>query len=173
MRRNGFTLMEMMVSITILSIMMLFLYKSYADLHKSNAYFQEQSGELHNYLKKKQTLFLDFTLAHFESIRILNQEKNEDVVFLQSSNSLYGRINPYIAYIKKADKLYRLESLKPFKEYPLESRHDFFGESLGKVERFRVYPQQGENKADKGYLIHIDFVDDEDILYKINPLNEY
>lgn len=173
MRRSAFTLMEMMVSITILSIMMLFLYKSYADLHKSNAYFKDKSEDVGSYMKKKQTLFLDFTLAHFGSIRILNQDTKEDVVFLQSSHSLYGRINPYIAYIKKEEELYRLESLEPFVEYPLESRSDFFGESLGQVKSFRLYTTQGDEKTNKAYLVHVDFIDEEDILYKINPLNEY
>ena len=57
MRRSAFTLMEMMVSITILSIMMLFLYKSYADLHKSNAYFKDKSEDVGSYLKKSKHFF--------------------------------------------------------------------------------------------------------------------
>ena len=92
---------------------------------------------------------------------------------MQSSHSLYGRINPYIAYIKKEEELYRLESLEPFVEYPLESRSDFFGESLGQVKSFRLYTTQGDEKTNKAYLVHVDFIDEEDILYKINPLNEY
>ena len=173
MRRNAFTLMEMMVSIVIFSIMVLFLYKSYSQLHVSNNFFASKSQELGMYLKKKQTVYLDFTLAHYNSLKILNQNKKEDVVFMQTSNSLYGRIHPYVAYIKKDKELYRLESLRPFENYPLQSDSDFFGESLGEVEGFRVYAQNGEgNNSVTSYVVHIDFVEEDELLYKVVPLNE-
>ncbi|MCD6259465.1 MAG: prepilin-type N-terminal cleavage/methylation domain-containing protein [Helicobacteraceae bacterium] len=173
MKHNAFTLMEMMVSIVIFSIMVLFLYKSYAQLHVTNNFFAEKSQELGSYLKKKQTVYLDFTLAHYNSVKILNQNKDEDVVFMQTNNSLYGRIHPYVAYIKKDKELYRLESLRPFENYPLESDSDFFGESLGEVKGFRVYAQSGEgNNAASSYLVHIDFAEEDALLYKVVPLNE-
>ncbi|MDY0121799.1 MAG: prepilin-type N-terminal cleavage/methylation domain-containing protein [Sulfurimonas sp.] len=173
MRRNAFTLMEMMVSIVIFSIMVLFLYKSYAQLHVTNNFFADKSQELGSYLKKKQTVYLDFTLAHYNSVKILNQDKGEDVVFMQTNNSLYGRIHPYVAYIKKDKELYRLESLRPFENYPLENESDFFGESLGEVKGFRVYAQSGEgNNSALSYLVHVDFVEEDELLYKVVPLNE-
>jgi len=174
MRRYAFTLIEMMVSIMILSIMVIFLYQSYADLNKTSSFFKLKSKDTHSYFEKKKILFFDFTLSLHGSINILNQEKEEDVVFLQSSNSLYGRINPYIAYIKKDGELYRLESLYPFSEYPLQSDHDYIAESLGKVKRFRVYAQTQQTKEESvgAYLLDVAFVDEQDVLYKINPLNE-
>lgn len=173
MKRTAFTLMEMMVSIVIFSIMIIFLYKSNSELHVTNTFFATKAKDLENYQKKKQTLFLDFTLAHYNSIRILNQDKNTDVVFLQTNNSLYGRIHPYVAYIKKEDELYRLESLRPFEVYPLPRESDFFGESLGKVKSFRVYPQKSDNNSSmQSYVVHIDFIEEDAVLYKIVPLNE-
>lgn len=173
MRRNAFTLMEMMVSIVIFSIMVLFLYKSYAQLHVTNNFFADKSQELGSYLKKKQTVYLDFTLAHYNSIKILNQNKEEDVVFMQTNNSLYGRIHPYVAYIKKDKELYRLESLRAFENYPLKSDSDFFGESLGEVKGFRIYEQSGDkNNSITSYVVHIDFVKEGELLYKVVPLNE-
>jgi prepilin-type N-terminal cleavage/methylation domain-containing protein len=173
MKRNAFTLMEMMVSIVIFSIMVLFLYKSYSQLHVSNNFFATKSQELRTYLKKKQTVYLDFTLSHYDSVKIFNQNKDEDVVFMQTNNSLYGRIHPYVAYIKKDKEFYRLESLRPFENYPLERESDFFGESLGEVKAFRVYAQSAEgNNSVSSYVVHIDFVEEDELLYKVVPLNE-
>jgi prepilin-type N-terminal cleavage/methylation domain-containing protein len=176
MKRSGFTLMEMMVSVTILSIMMVFLYKSFSEMKNTNLFFQTKAGVLESYLEKKKTVFLDFSLAHFGSVKILNQDKQTDVVFMQTTNSLYGRINPYVAYIKKENDLYRLESLLPFATYPLGVDADFFGEKLGKVKTFRVYEQNvsdANSTYKKAWLVHIDFLKEDDLLYKITPLNEY
>jgi prepilin-type N-terminal cleavage/methylation domain-containing protein len=176
MKRSGFTLMEMMVSVTILSIMMVFLYKSFSEMKNTNLFFQTKAGVLESYLEKKKTVFLDFSLAHFGSVKILNQDKYTDVVFMQTSNSLYGRINPYVAYIKKEDALYRLESLLPFTIYPLNVDADFFGEKLGEVKSFRVYEQSiadSNSTYKKTRLVHMDFAQEEDLLYKITSLNEY
>ncbi|NPA59014.1 MAG: hypothetical protein GXO30_00895, partial [Epsilonproteobacteria bacterium] len=113
-------------------------------------------------------IFLDFALALPKTITILNQEKNEDIVFLQSSNSMHHRYNPYIAYIFKQDKLYRLESLKEFMTYPIDISSEFDVEYLGEVKSFRVYNSQS---VKSNYLIHIDFKKDEDILLKVKVLN--
>ncbi|MBD3823333.1 MAG: prepilin-type N-terminal cleavage/methylation domain-containing protein [Epsilonproteobacteria bacterium] len=173
MRRGAFTLIEMMVSITILSIMLIFLYKSYAELGSSNAYFKEKSMKLATIEAKKEALFLDITLSHAKSIAIHNQDRVSDVVFMQSSNTLYNNINPYIAYIKKGEKLYRLESHRAFKEYPLSSDSDFFAESMGEVKRFRLYKKSVDANSSEEYLLDVELRGEEPFLYKLKPLNEY
>ncbi|WP_324170587.1 prepilin-type N-terminal cleavage/methylation domain-containing protein [Sulfurimonas sp.] len=167
--RKAFTLIELMVSITILSIIMIFLYKSYASLNKSNHFYKKELFKIKSEQLKKRVLFLDFSLAKNKSIKIINQDIKEDIVFLQSSNSMHNRYNPYIAYIFKEQKLYRLESLKPFKEYPLNADAEFSVEYFGEAKSFRVY--KSDNKEKESYLVHIDFKEDKDILLKVNILN--
>lgn len=172
--RKGFTLIELMVSISILSIMMVFLYKSYASLNKSNSFYKDELNSIKSEKLIKRMIYMDFSLAMSNSTQILNQATNEDVVFLQSANSVHNRYNPYIAYLVKEKKLYRLESLKPFKEYPLDSESEFSGEYLGEVKSFRVYKSSkkvGEVTPEL-YLVHIDFKNEDDILIKIKVLNE-
>lgn len=172
--RKAFTLIEMMISVVILSIIMLFLYESYAALNRSNSFYEKRAEVIKNELLKKRVVFLDFSLALNKSVKILNQDRDEDVVFMQSSNSLHKRFNPYIAYIVKEKKLYRLESLKPFLEYPLEADSDFVVEYMGEVDGFRVYQsiQKKEESIFENYLIHIDFTKDDDTLLKVKLLNE-
>lgn len=176
--RKAFTLIEMMISITILAIMMIFLYQSYASLNISNEVFKKATNKIKDVELKKRVIFLDFSLAlHGDAnatINIINQETNEDVVFMQSAHSLHKRHNPYIGYFMKNKKLYRIESLKPLREYPLGVESEFVADSLGEVNGFRVYKNQpkSDENASEAYLIHIDFKTDEDILLKTKMLNE-
>lgn len=166
--RAGFTLIEMMVSISILSIMIMFLYKSYASLNISNSIYKKELNKIETKVEKRKVIFLDFSLAFSKKIKILNQETDIDVVLMQSSNSLHKRYNPYIAYIVNHNKLYRLESLKEFKEYPLSVESEFSIDYLGEVKKFRFY----KNKTKNSYLIDIDFKNNNNILLKIKNLNE-
>ncbi|MEA2073464.1 MAG: prepilin-type N-terminal cleavage/methylation domain-containing protein [Campylobacterota bacterium] len=171
--RKAFTLIELLISIVILSIVMLFLYKSYAGLNKSNQVFEEEIQKVSKIELLKKVIYLDFSMAQQldanSTVKILNQEKDEDVVFLQTSNSIHERINPYVAYLVKEDKLYRLESLNEFREYPLGSDSEFVVDELGSVKSFRVYKSNDSKK--ELYLIHIDFKEKSEILLKVKVLN--
>lgn len=175
--RKAFTLIEMMVSITILAIMMVYLYQSYASLNSANVVLKKATHNIKEIELKKRVVFLDFSLALKSDAKghldILNQETNEDVVFMQSSHSLHKRHNPYVGYFVKNKKLYRIESLKPLRTYPLEIESEFVVDTLGEVKSFRVYKNKPkEDNASEAYLVHIDFEEDEDILLKIKTLNQ-
>jgi len=167
--RKAFTLIELLISIVILTILMLFLYKSYAALNRSNNILSKEIKKLQTTQLMKRTLYMDFTLALQNSVVILNQDRKIDVVYLQSSHSLHKRINPYVAYIVKDKKLYRLESLKPYKEYPMASDVEFVSDYLAEIKSFRVYAAQGERK--NLYLLHIEFKDREELILKVKVLN--
>lgn len=165
--RNAFTLIELMVSITILSIMMVFLYKSYASLNKSNSNFKQEIKILENIKLKKKTIFLDFSLVKPKSMKIVEDSRDIDIVRFQTSNSLHRRFNPYVAYIITQNKLYRIESLKQI-NYPLDLSSEFDVDEFGEVSRFRVF----ESKNKDAYIVDVIFKDLQKILLKIKALNE-
>ena len=169
MKKSAFTLIELVISIVILSILMLFLYKSYAGLNKSNMIFLEEVEKISASQLLKKTIYLDFASAVSRSVSVLDQSQREDVVFLQTTNSIHKRINPYVAYLVKDKVLYRLESLKPFKEYPLVADSEFVSDRLGEVKSFRVYASKAEKQ--ELYLVHILFTQRDEILLKVNVLN--
>ncbi|WP_457744489.1 PulJ/GspJ family protein [Sulfurimonas sp.] len=168
--RAAFTLIEMMIAISIFSIMMLYLYKSYSTLNISNNNLKVEVRKIQDIQKIKKVIFLDFTLALYNSIKIDNRDKGEDFVFFQSSHSIHKRINPYITYMVKDKKLYRLESLKPITTYELPSDEEFDIDLLGTVKSFKVYKT---TKKESSYLVAINFKSMDDILLRVNPLNEY
>jgi len=171
--RSAFTLIEMLIAVSILSIMMLYLYKTYATLNISNANLKGEVSKIQKIQKIKKIIYLDFTLAIFNPkgmVMINNREKNEDFVVLQSSHSLHRRVNPYITYIVKNKKLYRLESMKRFTTHELSSDAKFDVDEIGEVKSFRIYKT---TKKTQSYLVAISFKSMDDILLKVNPLNEY
>jgi len=165
--KKAFTLIELVVSIIILTIMMLFLYKSYAGLNKSNRVIADEVAKRIQIERLKKVLYLDISLA--QSITIENQDKNEDIVFMQTGNSIHNRINPYVAYLVKNKVFYRLESLKPFDGYPLSTDSEFVADKLGKVTSFRLYASQEKSK--KLYLLHMLSEEKNEILLKAKALN--
>ncbi len=168
--RKAFTLIELLVSITILSMIMIFLYKSYAMLNQSNSIFKEESKKIIDVQKIKKVIYYDFLLAQKDSIHIKNIQKGEDFVYLQSSNSIHQRFNPYITYIVKDKKLYRLESLKMLNSYDIEPNSEFDVDFLGEIEVFKVYKTTLKNKD--RYLINIDFIKNIHILLKVKNLED-
>jgi len=169
-KKNAFTLIEMMVSISILSIMMIFLYQSNASLNISNNIYKKESQKILKIDQIKEIIFLDISLSLYNSLTIQHQDKNSDFITFQTSHSLHQRFNPYVAYIFKNSKLYRVESLKPIKKYPLKQDEDYSIDTIQNIKKFRLYKENNLNK----YLTDIAFKNSSDrIIMKIKVLNEY
>lgn len=167
--KKAFTLIEILIAITVLSVMMLFLYKSYSALNLSNRFYKDELSQIKSGYLKKKVLFLDLSLALEQKVNILNQDPKEDVLFLQSANSIHKRHNPYIAYIVHNSRLCRLESIHEFSEYPLRTGGEYVADCMGEIKSFRVYRSKEQESA---YLVHADFKEDEDILLKIKTLQK-
>lgn len=114
--RPAFTLMELIISITLISVIMIYLYQATDTMRTSNAFYENKSLEEQ---KKEQlfiALFTDIMNADLEKASIVEQEKKLDTLFFQSSNSHYGIINPFIGYrVSKNGTLYRMESHVPIR----------------------------------------------------------
>jgi len=165
--RKAFTLIELLVSITILSIIMIFLYRSYAMINSSNKNFKKESKKIINIEMIKKVIYFDFLMAQKDSVYVKNIEKGKDFAYLQSTNSIHQRFNPYITYIVKDKKLYRLESLKMLKNYDIEPNSEFDVDCLGEVEIFKVYKSSTKNI----HLINIKLKSKNELLLKIKSLD--
>lgn len=150
---------------------MIFLYNSYSSLKISNETLKAEANKIEDIQKIKKVIYLDFSLALYNSVTIINRDNDEDFVSMQTSNSIHRRFNPYVTYIVKDKKLYRLESLKKIDKFEIASDAEFEADYIGEVENFRLYRS---NKKDiNTHLIDIRFSDKQKILYKIKALNEY
>lgn len=168
--RKAFTLVELMISIIILSLMIVALYKSYASLNISNEIYKNKSNSIKNTELKKKVIYLDLLLVIPKSLIYLDKDTKEDIISFQTTNSIHKRFNPYVTYVVKDSMLYRIESLKKVKTYPFNA--DFSGDidELGKVNEFKIY--RSKSKKVESYLVNILFKDSSKILLKVNALSQ-
>ena len=173
--RRAFTLIEMMISVVIFSIVVVFLYRAYGSLQHSNQKYETLQQKLDKEFKLKKLLYLDFSLLVDGNVTVLHQDTSSDVVFLQTSHSIHDRINPYVAYIFKEGMLYRMESLYPFREYPLGVDRVGDVDVLVHAKRFRLYGalKKDGNNINRLYLLDLLQTDGEHIVYKIRALNQF
>ena len=166
MKKNAFTLIELLISIAILSIVMLFLYKSYADLNKMNKVYEKEVSKLEHTSRIKQALYLDLLLATKKTLILSHQDAKFDFVSFTTEHSLHRLIKPNIAYIVKEKILYRVESNKAIKSVEIPREQLFIIDKIGSVEKFKLYTSAGGI-----VMLEAEFEDAAPIVLKIKMLN--
>lgn len=166
MIKKGFTLLEMMIAISILSIMMIFLYRSNAALQFSNKTYQKEAQKIFTVDKIKEVIYLDFLLAN-SSVKFKHEKHKADTIFLQTSHSLHRRINPYIVYLVQNKKLFRVESLTQITQLPLAAEQDYSIDLIANVDSLDIY----KSKKETQFLFYMVLQNKEKIVMKLTPLN--
>lgn len=143
MRRNGFTLVELLVSIALFGLISIFLFGVIDELRKQQIFFQKKEVIVS---KKNQILsLLRSDLDHAQSVQVLaSASKDFDTVSISGSNrSLYGIDSPFVTWIilKAENRLVRLESAYPI-SIPIrpEMQYSIHSDLIVKgCEIFRMY----------------------------------
>ena len=166
--KKAFTLIELVISIIILSILMLFLYKSYSQLNLFNNVYRDEVKKVKKEERIKRTLYLDLTEAKLETLLILKEDKNYDFLNFSTNHSLHRRIKPYISYIVKESVLYRLESLTKIASPDIGRSIAFDIDKIGEVEKFKLYRSRVQKETS---LFEIKFKERPTIFMKVKILN--
>lgn len=164
MRRSAFTLIEMMIAITLFSVVMIFLYQSMATLDRSNQFYGNRLESIESEQALLKTLYLDLSLSQAKNGEIDNINKDEDMIFMQTSHVVHSHVMPYVIYFVKDKHLYRIESATKL-TYPFESNINALIDDFGEVKTFRVY------KNSTHFLLHLNRDGKENTLMKIRYLN--
>jgi len=146
--RKAFTLIEVLVSVALLSILIVFMYQNIDMLKKSNFIYEKFYHKTSLQTKIHKTMFLDLAQSTYAK----KVDGDFDRVILQTSNSHFGIIMPYVSYIVKQNTLYRVESNK---QIPQKIKDDFLPylkfEIVKKgIKTFEFY------RAKKSFLIVLD-----------------
>ncbi len=168
MKKNAFTLIELLIFITILSIVMLFLYKSYADLNKTNKVYEKEVLKLQHISRIKRVLYLDLLLLTKATLTVSHQDAKFDFVSFATEHSLHRRIKPYVSYIVKENILYRLESNKAIQSTEISREQPFIIDKIGSVKKFKLYLPK---KKEEIVVLEADFKDASPAILKIKALN--
>ena len=147
MSRRAFTLIELMVSITLTVIVVLFLYKALSNQEIANATLTKNAGEIERKAKLYELLFRDLSQASQVRVEpVFN--KNYKILFLKTTNSIHEIPEPYVAYFVYDTNrtLVRLESAYPLK-FPVELekiKYIFADPLVSQVDSFLVYEMGSE-----------------------------
>lgn len=139
--KKAFTLIELMISIILLSIIVTFLYQAVAQLQHSNQRLLVRADEVDRRENILKLLYNDFINARSLSWR--DKLTQTDKIVLKTSNSLYDMSEPYVHYRVYPDEksLRRIES--PAEVLDSERSVFRFDTVLQGVESFKVYVSRG------------------------------
>lgn len=174
MDKKAFTLIETIISITIFSIVLVFLYQS---LDLSKKFNKTYSKHLENYLSINylEELIFEDILETKGSIDISGEDKNKNTIMIikNSNNTYHYPFNKYITYlVSQKNNLIRIESNKEFKKTDLKS--DFYDDDntyidivANKVDKFLVLENQKEKS---GFSIYIETTENKNYLFSAKTI---
>ena len=149
MRRSSgaFTLIEVLISITLLSLVLMALYRSSDILRRSNKHLYEHLEKSSKSLSGNQVLYMDL-LQSDENITISDSNKFHQIHILRTSNSLYGQAVAQVSWLvsKHENTLLRIEG----NGYKLPLKEDSNVEInpiVTNVELFKIYKNKKSNKV--------------------------
>lgn len=173
MIKKGFTLIETVVSITIFSIVLVFLYKS---LDLSKQFNKTYSKHLEKHLSKNylQQLISEDIFETKGTITILTDKNKNNILKIQNTNNTFHYpFNSYVTYlVTKSNKLIRIESAKEFKKDKIDS--DFLDDKktyidmLAKDIKSFIVLENQQNK--NGYSIYINTIDKKNYLFSAKTM---
>ncbi len=145
--KKAFTLIEVLISIVLFSIILLFLYKALDITKTSNHFYEKKIAVLKETNDVKSILYED--IAESKSLIIDFDNNGYAILKLQSSNIYHNPFYKYVTYVISDNKsLIRIESAKVFNKN--EVIDSFFNEAfvdilLLNIETFKV-SQTRDNK---------------------------
>jgi prepilin-type N-terminal cleavage/methylation domain-containing protein len=168
MRKNSFTLIEVLISIALLAIIVVFLYQALDITTKSNKFFSKKLLVQNSKSKIKNMFFID--IIHSESnVTKITLDKNKNSLFtFQTTNTYHSPFYKNITYfISKKNNLIRIESKLVFNKDKLF--YSFFKNAYidtiaNDIVIFKII------KQNKKYSIYIKFKDETDMMFSVKSI---
>jgi len=142
--KKAFTLIEIMLAIMILAVLLLAINNIIANLKSTKDFLQNISNK-----EKKNELFIKtlyYDILNSNTMTVKHSfDSDYDRIYLNTKNSLYNLINPYVIWYvsKKNNSLIRVES--PFK-ITLPSDRVFFADKF--AENVKIFKIFSKNKKE-------------------------
>jgi len=154
--RKAFTLLEVVISITIFMIVLIFLYKVLDQTKKSNKQFKNTTLSI-KYKNDLNSILVEDLLEKIENITILKDKEENSIIKFKSSNTYHNPFFNNITYmISSNSKLVRIESKDEFilSQTPIEFFDNAFIDILLEdIEYFEIVPSSSTQKKTYAFII--------------------
>ncbi len=145
-KKLAFTLIEVLISITLLSLVLMALYKSADILRHSNLHLFNYLEKSSTTLKGSKTLYMDLLHAD-HNITIKTEEKFHRLIINHTTNSIHGLAQAKVVWLvyKEDNTLLRIEGGEF--NIPLKSEERVEIDVIAKnLELFKIYKSKKKNK---------------------------
>jgi competence protein ComGF len=170
--KKSFTLMEVIISVVLLSIITTFLYQTLSMTKETSKFYKGQLDTLKQQNHIKFLMFEDIMNKEGNITKPL-LDKNDNTIFtFQSSNTFHNPFSTYITYfVSRENNLIRCESKKKFDKNKIynfvEDKLTYIDIVDKNVSKFQITP----TKKDKNNLVvYIQYGDNKEIFFTLKPL---
>lgn len=141
--KKAFTLIEIIVAITIFSAIIIYMYQAIYTTRKTTIVYERQYDKTKRSKLIKKLIYNDIfnQTDPYKDTSIKTTDKKYSTYYLKTNNSLHSIPSPYVAYGVVKKKLFRYESIKQF-QLPLKKniKSDVkIDELLSNVDQFVIY----------------------------------
>ena len=162
-KRKAFSLVEMIISVILLGIIVVFLYETVSNLEQTNRIFSDNENSLSKKERILDLLYEDIFLANSVDIKGIDNS----LVSIQTSNTLFDIAQPNVTWlvVREKNTLLRFESTKEFEKMSSDNSDYYHISKVGEnCEIFKVY----QSNKKENILIHIQFKDQEPMVYEFS-----
>ena len=166
LNKKSFTLVEILISISLFSIIILFLYQTLDMTKKSNTFYSEKLDIKKDQNNLKKILFLDLIHKYQDNNSTkISQDNDENSIFqLKSTNTYHNPFYEHITYmISKEKNLLRIESYNVFNKVKIDE--DFFSKSYIDVLENRVSKFKVKIQKNKQIVFYIEKENKEKVIF--------
>ena len=161
--------MEMMISIVLFSIIVLFLYQALDMTKKSNQFYANKLYELESKSDIKKLMFEDIINSN-GTVKI-DEDKNKNNIFQFNSSNIFH--NPFYTnvtyFLTKEDNLVRCESKDKFDKNKIYTfiENSYIDIVEHNVTKFRI---SYNKKYNNSYAVYIKYQDESEMIFTLKKM---
>jgi prepilin-type N-terminal cleavage/methylation domain-containing protein len=173
MTKKGFTLVEVMVSITIFSLVMAFLYESLNHSKKFNESFEKHVDKYMETFDLQKIINEDIMETKDSISLSTDKDKNTILQITNTNNTYHNPFNKYVTYLlSKENNILRIESkikynTKEFKSEFFDDENTYIDIVAKDIKKFLVLKN---TKNENGYTFYIKDTNSKDYLFSSKKL---
>lgn len=171
MKKRAFTLLEVMISISILSLIFVYLYSSIDSLKRSNSFYEKKNEVIKFQEKILKVLYSDLILSNKKIDLLEDGSKDYSILRIdKTKNSLYNIKETTVIWFvsKEEDTLIRVESKK---DINLPIKYDdipyvYLDKIFSECKAFKLYKSNDKDKL----LLYLKKENSKELIFEFNLL---